>query len=166
MMVDALIDKLGLSPLPMEGGYYRETYRCDESIPASGVHPRYERSKSHCTAIYFLVTPDSFSALHRVKSDEIFHFYAGDPVEMLTIRPDGACSLTTIGPDVMAGRIPQFVVPRGVWQGCRLVDGGEYALLGCTVSPAFDFEDYEHGLRESLVREYPSCAELICRFTR
>lgn len=164
--IEELKKKLNLSPLPMEGGYYIETYRCDETVAQSAVHPRYARDKAFCTAIYFLLTPDEFSGMHRVKSDEIFHFYAGDPVEMLLLNPDGSHTTVTLGSNVLNGETPQVIVPRGIWQGCRLIAGGEYALLGTTVSPAFDFEDYEHGKREELISQYPECADLIIALTR
>lgn len=166
MTPEQVIRALNLIPLPNEGGYYRETYRCEEVVPAESLHGRYGGERSHCTAIYYLITPDAFSALHRVKSDEIFHFYAGDPVEMLQIHPDGSHTLTTIGPDIAVGQVPQLLAPRGIWQGTRLVELGSWALLGCTVSPGFDFADYEHGHRTELIQTYPGCQDLIERFTR
>lgn len=166
MDIEALKQKLNLSPLPMEGGYYIETYRNDEVVPKSALHPRYEHDKTFCTAIYFLLTPDAFSAMHRVKSDEIFHFYAGDPAEMLLLYPDGSHSTITLGIDIFNGETPQVIVPRGTWQGLRLKPTGEYALLGTTVSPAFDFDDYEHGHRDELTAEYPEYAEQIEALTR
>ena len=159
--ITALINKLGLSPLPNEGGYYVETYRSDEKIPGSALPSRYNGDRSFSTAIYFLITPDDFSTLHRIISDEIFHFYAGDPVEMLLLFPDGNSRIVIMGNDFNAGHIPQVVVPRGVWQGCKLIDGGEYALLGTTVSPGFDFDDYEQGDTEDLASRYPDCRDMI-----
>src|SRR5581483_11176343 len=97
------------------------------------------------TAIYYLLTPDTVSAMHRLATDEIFHFYLGDPVEMLQLRPDGSHRVAILGPDLDAGQRPQIVVPRGVWQGARLVPGGRFALLGTTVAPGFDYADYETG---------------------
>ena len=115
-------------------------------------------------AIYYLLTPDTFSALHRLQSDEIFHFYLGDPVEMLQLGPDGA-RIITLGTDLAAGQQPQHLVPRGIWQGSRLVAGGSLALLGCTVSPGFDYADYEHGDRAVLMAQYPGHAEMIRQLT-
>ena len=146
MNVEELIAKLGLSPLQMEGGYFAETYRSADGFS---------------TAIYYVLTPDTFSAMHRLASDEVFHFYSGDPVEMLRLFPDGSHEIVMIGSGILAGQRPQLVVPKGVWQGCRLVPGGEYALMGTTVAPAFRCEDYEHGDPDSLITEYPDCAELI-----
>lgn len=149
----------------MEGGYYTETYRSDETIPRHALPERYPSERSVCTAIYFLLTPEVFSAMHRVKSDEIFHFYAGDPVEQLLLHPDGSHETIIIGPNVLAGEKPQAIVPHGVWQGAKLEAGGEFALLGCTVSPGFDFADYEHGDRSELVASYPECGSLITDLT-
>lgn len=157
----ALIEKLGLRPLPEEGGYFAETYRCDETVPGSALHPRYGRDKALSTAIYYLLTPGAVSLMHRLRSDEVFHFYAGDPVEMLQLLPDGSHRTILLGSDIEAGEAPQAVVPRGVWQGCRLAAGGNYALMGTTVAPAFDCEDYEPGDRDDLIRRYPACAEMI-----
>ena len=161
MDADALIERLGLVPLPMEGGYFAETYRSDEVIPASALHARYARDKALCSAIYYLLTPGVVSLMHRLTSDEVFHFYAGDPVEMLKLCPDGSHEVVIIGSDIQAGQTPQVVVDRGVWQGCRLVPGGKWALMGTTVSPAFDFDDYEAGDRDELISRYPDRADLI-----
>jgi predicted cupin superfamily sugar epimerase len=107
-----------------------------------------------------------FSALHRLRGDEVFHFYLGDPVEMLHLRPDGTGGTITLGSAPHAGMHPQVVVPAGVWQGARIAPGGRYALLGCTVAPGFELEDFELGKRDSLVREYPAHAEMIRDLTR
>ena len=103
--------------------------------------------------------------MHRLQSDEIFHFYLGDPVEMLQLSPDGTGQTVVLGSDLRVGMQPQVVVPRGVWQGSRLVAGGKFALLGCTVAPGFDFADYEHGRRTDLIRLYPQFREKIVALT-
>jgi uncharacterized protein len=139
---DEIIRKLDLKPLPEEGGYYRETYRSTQGkhdAKIFGIDSNTKRDVSTC--IYYLVTSDSFSALHRIKSDEIFHFYAGDPVEMVQIDDDGKLSRFVLGPDVMNGQSPQVVVERGVWQGLKLKGGGKWALMGTTVSPGFVFKE-------------------------
>ncbi|HTY09169.1 MAG TPA: cupin domain-containing protein, partial [Candidatus Edwardsbacteria bacterium] len=119
---------LNLKPLELEGGYFSETYRSRTRIPAD------RRGQRPCsTAIYYLLTPDTFSALHRLRSDEVFHFYAGDPVEMLLLRPGGQSEVLVLGNDLARRRRPQVIVPRGVWQGARLARGGQWALLGTTV---------------------------------
>src|SRR5205823_7022981 len=111
------------------------------------------------------LTADTFSGLHRLPTDEVFHFYLGDPVELLQLFPDGSGRVATLGPDLRGGQSPQLTVPRGVWQGSRLQDGGAFALLGTTVAPAFDFEDYEAGTM-ALVEGYPSFAPHIRRLLR
>lgn len=160
-----LIVALDLKPLPTEGGYYRETYRCADLLPAA-VLPRHGRDKSAGTAMYYLLTPETFSALHRLPTDEVFHFYAGDPVQMLQLLPDGSGRVVTLGSDVVAGQAPQVVVPRSVWQGSFLTPGGTFALMGTTMAPGFDFTDYEGGDRDKLSAQYPTFADLICRLTQ
>jgi predicted cupin superfamily sugar epimerase len=150
--VIALFD---LKPLPREGGYYRETYR---SAQRAG-------DKSAGTAIYYLLTPDTFSALHRLPTDEIYHFYLGDPVTLLLLGAEGG-RMVTLGNDVQAGQQPQFVVPHNVWQGSSLQPGGVFALMGTTMAPGFDFSDYEAGKRDELTRRYPKFAESIEQLTR
>jgi predicted cupin superfamily sugar epimerase len=157
---------LKLVPLSIEGGYFAETYRSSEVLPAECLAGGYSGPRSSCTAIYYLLEPGTFSEMHRVKSDEIFHFYLGDPVEMLQLWPDGTHRLVTIGMDIARGMRPQVVVPRRVWQGTRLLPGGKLALLGCTVSPGFEYEDYESGRRAELVREYPAAEERVRQLTR
>jgi predicted cupin superfamily sugar epimerase len=163
---EQLIAALGLQPHPLEGGYYRETYRSPDLLPAASLPARYGREKSAGTAIYYLLTPTTFSALHRLPTDEIFHFYLGSPVRMLQLWPDGEGRVLTLGTDVLAGQSPQVIVPRGVWQGSFLEPGGALALLGATLAPGFDFPDYEAGDPESLLVQYPRCADLIRRLTR
>ena len=165
MNADELIRLLKLKPHP-EGGYFAETYRAAEALAAAALPPRYHGARALSTAIYYLLTDDSFSAMHRLKSDEVFHFYLGDPVEMLLLPPSGSGQVTSLGNDLSRGALPQLVVPAGVWQGARLKPGGRFALLGCTVAPGFDFADFEVGPREALTRLYPDFADLISRLTR
>ncbi|MBN1592034.1 MAG: cupin domain-containing protein [Candidatus Coatesbacteria bacterium] len=162
-----LIEILNLEPHPAEGGYYRETYRSGDAIPQGALPSRYAgRSRSVSTAIYFLLTRDTFSAMHRLRGDEIFHFYMGDPVTMVHLYPDGHGEEVILGNDLERGHKCQVVVPMNVWQGAFLDDGGEFALLGTTVAPGFDFADFELGRREDLVRAYPEYAGLTERLTR
>jgi predicted cupin superfamily sugar epimerase len=161
----AIIEALGLVPHPKEGGYFRETYRAAEALPAAALGARYAGARAVSTAIYYLLTPPTFSALHRLASDEVFHFYAGDPVAQLRLHPDGRGEIVTIGNNLFAGMHPQAVVPSGVWQGARLAPGGRYALLGCTVAPGFDYADYESGSRAVLAAAYPQFAEEIATLT-
>lgn len=150
MTADEIIELLDLKPLPQEGGYYRETFRSPRVLPNAGLGAEYEGDRNASTAIYFLLTPDEHSAMHILPTDEVFHFYAGDPVEMLRLSPDGSADVSVMGTDLRAGQRPQVVVAGGVWQGCRLVDGGAWALLGCTVAPGFDFRDFYVGTEEEI----------------
>lgn len=158
---DQLIELLKLQPHPAEGGFFAETYRAAESHPAAALPERYGQPRAHGTSIYYLLKPGTFSALHRLKSDEIFHFYLGDPVEMLQLHPGGRGERLLLGADLAAGQRPQVVVPHGVWQGSRLLPGGQFALMGCTVAPGFDYADYEHGRRAELTAAYPDFRALI-----
>ena len=168
MTVNELISFLGLSPLPEEGGYFRETWRSNVTIAPGTLPLRFTAEKSLGTAIYYLLTSerDSFSALHRLPTDEIYHFYLGDPVEMLLLAPNGSGRRVTLGHNLAAGELVQFVVPAGVWQGSRLVAGGQYALLGTTMSPGFDPADYQPGSRVDLIARYPQHAASIQALTR
>ena len=161
-----LITLLNLHPHPKEGGHFRETYRSPEIIAPSALPNRYPGARAHSTAIYYLLMPGTFSALHRLASDEVFHFYLGDPVRMLQLSPDGDAQTIVLGPDIMAGQHVQTVVPRGVWQGSILEPGGRrFALLGCTVAPGFDYADYEGADRQQLLQAFPRFAELITQLT-
>jgi len=166
LTAEEIIDALGLRPHPTEGGWFVETYRAAESVGAAGLPARYGAARPHATAIYYLLTPDTFSEIHRLGSDEVYHFYLGDPVEMLQLRPDGAGEVLILGTDLSAGQRPQIVVPREVWQGSRLVEGGRFALLGCTVAPGFEPEDHERSERAVLVERYPEHRDLIEALTR
>jgi predicted cupin superfamily sugar epimerase len=158
---------LGLKPHPREGGWYVRTYEAAELVaPNSLADGRYAGARRTGTAIYYLLEPDTFSEMHRLQSDEVFHFYAGDAVEMLQLREGGSGGRVVIGNDLLRGQRPQVVVERAVWQGSRLVEGGRWALLGCTVSPGFEFEDYETGVRERLCAGWPEFAAEITALTR
>jgi hypothetical protein len=165
LTADDLIRELNLQPHPKEGGYFRETYRADESLSATALAARYGGPRSVSTAIYFLLTPTTCSALHRLQSDEVFHFHLGGPVRMLQLLPDGSGRTVILGSDVRAGQQLQVLAPRGVWQGSLLEPGSEFALLGCTVAPGFEYADYESGVRGSLTAQYPQFADLIRRLT-
>jgi predicted cupin superfamily sugar epimerase len=155
MTASDLIRLLDLRPLPREGGYYRETYRSALRLA----------DRAAGTAIYYLLTPDTCSALHRLPTDEVFHFYLGSPVRMLQLPPDGPGQVLLLGTDLASGQRPQVVVPAGVWQGSELVPGGEFALLGTTMAPGFEFADYEPADRIPLCTRYPDVADFINRLT-
>ncbi|MGA2317552.1 MAG: cupin domain-containing protein [Thermodesulfobacteriota bacterium] len=155
-----------LKPHPEEGGYFVETYRSSETISEKALTSRYKGVRSFGTAIYYLLTPETISAMHRLQSDEIFHFYLGDPVEMVQLWPDGSGRVLILGSDILNGMQPQVVIPRGIWQGARLIKDGKFALLGTTVSPGFEFEDYEMGDRDELLKSYPKFRDLIIALTK
>lgn len=162
-----VIEKLNLQPLEGEGGYFRQTYKSDlVDAPATVFGFKSEEPRAISTAIYFLVVPTSFSALHRIQSDEIFHFYGGDPVEMVQIDEQGNMARYVLGSDIFNGQSPQVIVKKGVWQGSRLIKGGAWALLGTTVAPGFEFVDLEVADRDQLVNEFPQHSNDIIRYTR
>ena len=161
-----LKEHLGLEPLPEEGGYFAETYRSPVSLAADCLPHTYADPRSLATAIYYLLTPDTFSALHRLPGDEVYHFYLGDPVELVLLRPDGQGEVVALGHDLAAGMQVQAVAPGGVWQGSRLVDGGRFALLGTTMAPGFAFDDFQLADRTALLSAYPAFAAHIRALTR
>jgi predicted cupin superfamily sugar epimerase len=166
MTADEVKKILGLVPHPREGGYYIRTYESGELLPPTAfADGRYPGPRHTATAIYYLLEPTTFSEMHRLQSDEIFHFYTGDPIEMLQLHADGSGSITRIGNRLALGERPQLTVPRGVWQGSHLVPGGAWALLGCTVSPGFDFADYDSATREELTAGWPEFSQLIRELT-
>ncbi len=168
MTAEILIKALGLEVLPVEGGHFRQTYQADESVAVAVPGRDGPLLKPRSTAILYLLSddPDSFSALHSLPADEIYHFYLGDPLELLLLKPDGSSEIITLGQDILNGQHVQFAVPAGVWQGSRLVPGGSFALLGTTMAPGFVEGDYISGDRNSLLQQYPDRAELITLLTR
>jgi predicted cupin superfamily sugar epimerase len=167
MTVEDVKKMLGLQPHPVEGGWFVRTYQSEETIPAGSFSDgRYTAPRRVGTAIYYLLEPGTFSEMHRLKSDEIYHFYMGDVVEMLQLDEENGGKVVVIGSDLTAGERPQVIVRHGVWQGSRLVDGGSWALLGCTLTPGFEFEDYEGGKRVELCARWPEFEELITALTR
>jgi hypothetical protein len=164
MTARAWIQVLGLAPHP-EGGHFRETYRAAESVPAGALPARYDGARALATAIYYLLQRGECSRLHRVRSDEMWHCYDGDPVTLYLL--DHAAGVTTIvmGRDAAGGQVPQALVPAGRWFGAAVEPPGAYALVGCTVAPGFDFADFELAERAALVRAFPDQAALIARLT-
>jgi len=161
MDVPEILKKLRLEPLADEGGYFSETYRSALAISGEAVGRSVEGERSLATAIYYLLTPGQFSALHRLASDEIYHFYLGDPVEMLLLYPDASSTTLVLGSNILEGMVLQAVVPAGIWQGSRLAPGGKYALMGTTMAPGFDPSDFEMGMGEELAAHYPEVRDLI-----
>ncbi len=154
------IDKLQLLPHP-EGGYYAETYRSSESVQGTHLPERYGGSRSFSTAIYFLVEGGKFSALHRIKSDELWHFYSGSRLTVHVIDPQGQLQTIHLGNNPEAGEVFQAVVKAGCWFGSLVDQPGTYALVGCTVAPGFDFADFELAYHEELLGLYPQHKSVI-----
>ena len=144
---EKIIKLLGLEPLSFEGGYFRRTYLSPEKIGSS---------QHLCSAIYYLITPESHSRIHKLPSDEIYHFYLGDPVELLLLKNDKKAEIIRLGPDLLSGFVLQSTVAAGVWQGSRLIGHGRFALLGTTMAPAFSGQDFQRppGL-DYLLSNYP-----------
>jgi len=165
LTAEQIRDLLKLRPLPIEGGYFAETYRSAVVLDRRSLPSGYSGKRALSTAIYFMLSPNTFSAIHRLKGDEIYHFYLGDPVEMLILKPDGNGEIILLGQDILSGMGLQYVVPAGAWQGCRLVPGGAFALMGTTMSPGFDPADFDLGTAELSAR-YPGYASLIAILTR
>jgi predicted cupin superfamily sugar epimerase len=159
------IEKLGLIPHP-EGGYYRQTYRADVVIAREALPAGFAGARAASTAIYFLLEGKNFSAFHRLQSDEVWHFYAGEPLIVHVIEPGGKYSSILLGRDVDAGQVLQGVVRAGCWFASHVADWKSWALVGCTVAPGFEFEDFEMGKREELVTAYPQHREVVERLTR
>jgi predicted cupin superfamily sugar epimerase/mannose-6-phosphate isomerase-like protein (cupin superfamily) len=163
-----LIAHYGMELIPGEGAWFKVTYNSAERIPAAALPARYGAPRLVGTSIYALITREDFSAMHRLKTDEIWHFYQGDPIELLLLHPDGRGEVVTLGSDPLAGQQPQFTVLAGTWMGARPAKASPeaYALFGCTMAPGFDYADYEPGYRDTLQKQYPAQAALIAALTR
>ncbi len=164
MTADEIKTLLRLEPHPIEGGSFRRTYTSTLSVQVKRSGQMATRAIG--TAIYYLLEPGTFSEMHVLSSDELFHFYLGDPVEMLQLWPDGRSKVVILGPDLPAGQHVQLLVPAGVWQGTRLIGDGKVALLGCSVVPGFDFADYTSGNYADLAAGWPAEAPRIRTLTR
>lgn len=158
MTPDDLVAHYGLEPIPREGGRFRRTW----------AGPQRPDGRPEGTAILALLTaePDDYSALHRLPVDEVWHFYLGDPLEMLLLAPDGGARTVVLGPDVLGGQQVQLTVPAGTWMGGRVAEGGAWTLFGCTMAPGFTYEDYEHGDAAELAARHPAEAARIAGLSR
>ncbi|MFI9170438.1 cupin domain-containing protein [Streptomyces lincolnensis] len=158
MTPDDLVAHYGLEPIPREGGLFRRTW----------AGPERPDGRPEGSAIVALLTaaPGDFSALHRLPTDEIWHFYLGDPLGLLLLAPDGTSSTPVLGPDVLGGQHLQLTVPAGTWMGARVVAGGAWTFFGCTMAPGFTYEGYEHGDEKELTARHPDRAELIAGLCR
>lgn len=163
--VKSLVEKFGLLPHP-EGGYYKETYRSAESIQVNGLPQRFGAERHFSTAIYFLLEKGNFSAFHRIKSDECWHFYSGQSLHVHVIHTDGKYELARLGNDIAAGEVFQYVVPAGCWFASETAEGGDFSFVGCTVAPGFDFADFELADGQWLSTEFPQLEKLILRLCR
>jgi len=159
------IDRLALGAHP-EGGFYRETYRSDRSVSTEGSGGDTGLVRAASTVIYFLLDGDDFSALHRLRSDEIWHFYVGGTLVVHVIAAEGQALEMFLGADPDKNESFQVVVRAGCWFGSRLRESNSFALVGCTVAPGFEFEDFELGKREDLLVQFPQHRELITKLTR
>jgi uncharacterized protein len=159
------IDRLGLQPHP-EGGYFREIYRSCETIDRSALPPRFQGARAFSTSIYFLLKGDQISTMHRIQSDEIWHFYCGSALTLYMLHPDGRLQKQKLGPDPDNDESWQVTVPAGCWFGADLVTSNSLALMGCTVAPGFDFADFTMGQRHQLLEQYPQWQDIILKLTR
>jgi hypothetical protein len=148
-----------------EGGWYKETYRSEGAIPSSVLNG-FDGDRSFATGIYFLLTSENFSAFHRIKSDEMWHFYDGDGLTVHEIKPNGEYTEHKLGLNLKNGEQPQLVIGANSWFASEVKKGGTWCLVGCTVSPGFDFQDFELAERNVLRGLFPNWAVLIDRLTR
>jgi len=159
------ITKLGLAP-HAEGGWYSETYRSPHRISPAGLPGGYTGSRPCSTAIYFLVTHSAPSRFHRLRSDEVWHFYEGAGLALHCLHPDGRYTSLSLGRQPERGERFQAVVPRGIWMAAEVEESDGFALVGCTVAPGFEFEDFELGVRDELIAQFPEHKALITRLTK
>ncbi len=159
------VEKLNLAPHP-EGGFYRQTYRSNITLPQSVLGHGFRGDRTASTAIYFLLQGNDFSAFHRIASDEMWHFYTGSTLVVHVLEEDGSAWNIKLGPDPEQGDSFQAVVPAGRWFASCLSDSQGFALVGCTVAPGFDFAEFEMARRATLISHYPQHAALISRLTR
>lgn len=158
------IEKLGLTG-HIEGGFFRETYRSPLVLPADGLPVAFGAGRNSCTGIYFLLEQGGYSAFHRIKSDELWHFYTGDPLLVYAIDPAGNLTEHHLGNDPEQGEHFQALIPAGHWFAARVKGKGAWSLAGCTVSPGFDFADFELAVAEELVKQFPQYEALIRQLT-
>lgn len=155
-----LIKLYNLEPHP-EGGYFRETYRAKGATTKNALPKNFKGDRNYSTAIYFLLPEGAQSKLHRLQSDEVFHFYLGGPLTVVQIFPDGKVEKTVMGADVTGGHKLQHVVPAGCWFGAYPNPGSRFSFIGTTVAPGFDFQDFELGNRSELLKQFPRAREVI-----
>lgn len=162
--IQKIINTLNLKPHP-EGGYFTETYRSVGEIKQDSLDTNYQGKRNFSTCIYFLLTSNKFSAFHRIKQDEIWHFYDGAPIKIYVISESGNLSTQLIGRNFDKEEVPQFVVPGGCWFAAEVINENNYSLVGCTVSPGFSFDDFELKPRKELISLFPNLEETITKLT-
>jgi uncharacterized protein len=158
-----------MEPLRPEGGHVAITYRAELEVAASALTDAHPTDRPVGGAILYLLTPGAwgFSEMHKLPSDELYHYHLGDPAQLLLLNPlDGTHEVITLGPDVLNGQRLQVAVPAGTWQGSRLLDGGDYTLMGTTMTPAFMVGDYIAGDRDDLIAQFPAAAAEVTALTR
>ena len=160
-----LAKTLELQPHP-EGGYFKEVYRSSGTIPKTALPAEYQGDRNYATGIYFLLTNDTFSAFHKIHQDEAWHFYPGDPLRIHMISPDGVYELVEMGQRIDQNQRLQYVVPGGFWFAAEVAAPGTFSLVGCTVAPGFDFQDFNLPTRADLTHQFPQHKELIHTLTR
>lgn len=165
MDAQGIINFYGLGPHP-EGGFYKQTYRSDFLIDASALPESFSGNRPISTAIYFLLPSETFAAFHRIQSDELWHFYAGVPLHIHIIHQDGSYELLKLGPNIEEGQSHQHKVPARVWFASEPAQSNGFSFVGCTVSPGFDFNDFELATSDQLITEYPDLTEIVSRFCR
>jgi hypothetical protein len=148
-----------------EGGYFKETYRSEGSIPNQSLDATFKGDRNYSTGIYFLLTSEKFSAFHKINQDEMWHFYKGTSLKLHIISKEGDYSFVWIGNDLESGEVPQFTVKGGDWFAAEVVNPDSYAFVGCTVAPGFDFADFVLPERKELIQLFPDHAEIIQKLT-
>jgi len=161
----SLITHLGLSQHP-EGGYYKEVYRSEGEINAQSLGDPYQGNRNYATSIYFLLTSNAFSAFHKINQDEIWHFYQGSGIRIHSIAPTGKYTKTQLGHNFVKGETPQHIVPGGHWFAAEVIEKNSYGLVGCTVAPGFDFNDFQLAKRTDLIALFPEHKKEIIALTR
>jgi predicted cupin superfamily sugar epimerase len=167
-IIKKIIKELKLEPLPIEGGYFRQTYQCEEFLGPEQLPIRYKQNHSFGTVIYYMLEKNQFpvSMLHKLKTDEIYHFYLGDPVTILLLFPDFSSQQVTMGSDILSSQKVQVLVPKDTWQAVILKPGSNFALMGISMAPGYENEDVSFALREELLLQYPSEHENIIKTTQ
>lgn len=159
------VQKLEMLPHP-EGGFFKESYRSHGLIPKNCLGTEYQGDRNYSTAIYFLLSRENFSAFHRIASDELWHFYAGDGLDIHILHTNGEYECIHLGNGEKENQVFQAMVPAGAWFASETSNKNSWALVGCTVAPGFDFQDFEMAKRQDLVDKYPQQLELITRLCR